>query len=184
MPRDIADEHLHPVFRARLLSLEADILREGLPLKRFEGARTPFRQAQLFSQGRTIGDRGKPVTKARPWDSYHQYAMATDEVFWVNGSWTWEEPEAGMWEAYRKLAEDHSLRCLSFEKPHVEYPIPMEQLEAGAFPPDAGDDLWRDWLEEQVEQWGLEARIVNSLTMPGAPHALLNLRRPALPDPA
>lgn len=188
MPRDTADEHLHPAFLAPLLSLEAELELLRVPLRRFEGARGPSRQAALYSIGRVtgVGQRGKTKTRARAWESNHQYCVAADLVFYLDGLWTWEEPEAGMWGEYRRRAEAHGLHLLSFEEPHCELPISRGALEAGDFPPSGGDERWRAWMETEAERWGVLARGVNGLMQPGAPPALLGLlhARPDLPDVA
>lgn len=171
--RDTADAHLHPAFRAPLQLLEGDIQGAGIPLRRYEGARSPFRQAELY----TAGGR----TRALPWGSYHQYCLAADLVFYVSGQPTWTEPAPGLWAEFHMLAQRRGLRVLNWEQPHVELPVSLKDVEAGRFPDDGGDSTWRDWLETQIELWGTQARTVNGVVMPGAPRALLTVHdRPVL----
>ena len=58
-----------------------------LPIRLFEGWRSPRRQRYLYEQGRTRP--GSTVTYARGWESYHQYGLACDFVGFVDGNWTW-----------------------------------------------------------------------------------------------
>lgn len=177
MPRDNDRTHLHPVLRAQLVELDAALLAKNIPLQVFEGFRVPQRQADLYATGRGTGTPGHYVTKARPWESFHQYGLAVDYVFMVNGQWTWTEPTTGMWAQYTQLADSVGLRSLSFEKPHVEVPLHLSSLQAGVYPP-GGDDTWQSWLEAQIEAWGPEAKTISGLTFPGAPP--LMQQRPAL----
>ncbi|HYF26137.1 MAG TPA: M15 family metallopeptidase [Baekduia sp.] len=180
MARNAALEHLHPAFRMRALALEARLAAEGIPLHRYEAARTPWRQAELYARGRTsgYGEFGKTVTRARAWESWHQYGLAADYVFRVDGKWTWAEPEAGMWHRYQQLAHDLDLQTLSREKPHVQLPARRSDLLAGKFP-QGGDDSWEAWLEDQIERWGSTAREVAGVLHPGAPPLVSLYERPA-----
>lgn len=60
----------------------------GLNVEIFEGWRSPERQAELYSQGRT--KPGKIVTKASPFFSLHNFGLAIDVVFYQNGKWLWD----------------------------------------------------------------------------------------------
>src|SRR5690606_18811189 len=64
---------LHPAFREKLEKLIADLAAAGVPMKVFEGYRTPERQDHLFAVGRTRELHRSPVTFVRAWHSYHQY---------------------------------------------------------------------------------------------------------------
>jgi peptidoglycan L-alanyl-D-glutamate endopeptidase CwlK len=163
--------------RKALAELAGRLFVEGIPLRVYEAGRTPQRQRDLYLQGRN-SPSGRIVTKAKPWESYHQFGMAVDHVFWIDGlGWTWNEPKPGMWARYTQLADKCGLRSLSFEKPHVELPLRLADLQSGVYPP-GGDDSWRDWLEAQIESWGPGAREVSGLMMPGAPPQFTD--RPAL----
>lgn len=159
---------LHPAFRDRLVVLGARLRVEGLPLKLYEGARTPFRQAELFARGRCVPGT-KIVTRARAWQSYHQYGLAADYVFQTDG-WTWDEPRPGAWARYTEIAKGLGLDVLSFERPHVQYPWHLVDLQRGIFPPH-GDHTWRSWLGQQIETWGLDERNQSGALHPGAPPA-------------
>jgi hypothetical protein len=155
MARDTDRSHLHPAFRALAAKLDARIAAAGLQMALFEGARPPDRQRDLFFQGRVagLGTPGHYVTKARPWGSFHQFAMAGDWVFNPNGVWTWNEPEPGQWQKYTELAAAVGLRTLDFERPHAELPLRLADLQAGTFPA-GGDDTWEAWIDAQIEAWG------------------------------
>ena len=168
MPVDTDRMHLHPVLRSALAELDMRLRDLGIPLRLYEGARTPDRQAALYLKGRGVGPAGQTVTKAKPWQSFHQFGLAADYVFFVDGKWTWKEPDEGMWDRYTLLAEAAQLRTLSFERPHAEWPSPLALLQVGHYP-EGGDDSWRSWLETQVESWGHDYREVGGITMPGAP---------------
>jgi hypothetical protein len=60
----------------------------GLPVAVFEAWRSPERQADLFAQGRT--KPGKQITRALPFFSLHQYGLAVDVAYYINGKWSWD----------------------------------------------------------------------------------------------
>jgi peptidoglycan L-alanyl-D-glutamate endopeptidase CwlK len=177
MSRDNDVAHLHPAFVAPLLKLEEALQAEDIPLALYEGARSPFRQAELYARGRGVGQPGKFATRAKAWQSFHQFGIAADFVFLVNGAWTWDEPRPGLWNRYGELARAAGLRCLDFERPHCELPVALQPLQVGHYPA-AGSDAWKAWLEDQIEQWGQEARVIGGITHPAAPP--LNFDRPTL----
>lgn len=170
MARDTDRTHLHPTFRAALERLDAVIAQAGLPLQLFEGPRSPQRQQELFAQGRVsgVGTFGHHVTNAKPWQSFHQYGLAADYVFFVNDAWTWSEPTPGAWNAYTQLAASVGLRTLSFEKPHCELPLSLAALQSGTYPAN-GDQTWEDWLDSMIEGWGHVAQTIDGIICPGAP---------------
>lgn len=146
--RDTDWRHLHPAFRAHAEDLAAKARVLGLQM--YEGARSPQRQAILYAKGRTA--EGKIVTHAEPFESFHNYGLAADFVFVVNGRWTWEEPRKGLWAEFRRIVQGAGLRGLSFEIPHVELPVSLADLKAGRYPV-GGDGPWEDWFTAQIEGW-------------------------------
>lgn len=62
---------------------------EGYELRVSQGLRTWGEQDKLYAQGRTRP--GKKVTNARGGQSYHNYGLAFDLVFVVNGKISWDE---------------------------------------------------------------------------------------------
>lgn len=116
---------LRKVFRTRLEVLMGRFSYEGIPLLVFETIRSPMRQAALYEKGRNPGtvDYGRTVTRARPYESAHQYGLAADVVFHESGVWTWEEPAPGMWARAVELAGLCQLESLApLESPHVQWP--------------------------------------------------------------
>ncbi len=180
MPRNNDPAAMHPQFRALALELTARCATEGLPLALYEGARSPWRQAELYARGRTTGTRGSTVTRARAWQSKHNYGMAADWVFRVNGAWSWDEPEKGMWQRFQALGFGCGLHPLSFEKPHMEQDHHLAVLQAGKLP--EGDASFTWWYESEIERWGQSAREIDGIVHPGAPP--LALERPVLDESA
>lgn len=160
---------LHPRFRSASRSLEQLLVAAKIPLRRFEGARTPDRQLELFLQTRVPIVKPPHVTFTKPWQSRHQFGLAEDWVFWVNNTWSWVEPEHGMWAKYWELAHSVDLEPLKFEAPHVQLAgMDPQALAAGDYP-TGGDSSWATWLDAQIHAWGHEQRLVHGFTIPGAP---------------
>jgi len=177
MARESDRSVLHPVIRNLLPQLDQQLFAAGIPLQLYEAGRTPFRQAELYAVGRGTGTPGKHVTRAKAWGSFHQFLLAIDYVFKVDGNWTWDEPEAGMWKQYQAIGASLKLRALPFETPHLEFPWSLADLQTGKYP-NGGDDAWRGWLDTQIELWGSRARDVGGITHPAAPP--LAIERPAV----
>ena len=82
--------------------------------KPFEGYRSPERQNYLFHVMKT--------TKARAFQSAHNYGLAVDFVPFVDGKWSWDNHHD--WEALRYLASQRGLLTpIKWDLPHVEHPI-------------------------------------------------------------
>lgn len=135
-------------FQSRLAKLFRELEHSHIPLGVFESIRSPSRQGELFARGRDAskGDYGRTVTRARAYQSAHQFGLAVDLVFHVDGEWTWDEPAPGSWDEMTRLAKRCGLETLSFERPHIqaagfdwrlEDPGPME------------DSLWTQWLRQR-----------------------------------
>jgi peptidoglycan L-alanyl-D-glutamate endopeptidase CwlK len=162
---------LQPIMIPRVNDLLSLLDREGVyGLQAYETARTPWRQAQLWARGRTVA--GKKVTKAKAWRSKHQYLLAVDFVFYVDGAWTWDEPEAGMWDLFHNCARRCDLHPLGFEKPHVEVAWNDEALRDGQMPPGFEGSYAHKLLDDWAERWGPVARVESGDTHPGAPPIL------------
>ena len=174
---------LHPSFRERIAHVYKSLEDESIPLALYEGVRTPWRQAELYARGRTTGG-GKIVTRAKAWQSFHQYGLAVDFVFEApDGGWTWDEPVSGMWDRYHEIARAAGLEPLSSERPHVQLPWSIADLRAGRLPPGGEDTEWERWIADQAERWGTFERDCAGSWHPGAPAALLDLdARPELSE--
>lgn len=105
---------LAPFFCVKLMDAISECHAHGLRIELFEGFRSEERQAQLYAQGRT--KEGVIVTKARPGESWHQYALASDVVFNDGKGWSW----SGDWDGVHKIFKLHGFETLSFERPHVQ----------------------------------------------------------------
>ena len=81
-------EYLCPFFLAKLNRAVHAAQMDGYPIQVFEGYRSPQRQDELFSQGRSRP--GAIVTRAKSWQSLHQYGLAADIAFMIDGKWSWE----------------------------------------------------------------------------------------------
>lgn len=183
---------LHPAFRLLVSQLAHQLQAQGLPLQPFETVRSPERQADLYSQGRISGkgDLGHPHTWSKAWHSYHQYGLAVDMVWFVDGRWTWTAPAfcADGWDRYQKVAaslglqpvRDHAGRIM--EQPHCQLAWPEVKLLSGEYPP-GGDDAWSGWLNEQIGRWGgAEKTIDGIMHQPAPPLVLPADQRPALAE--
>ena len=91
----------------------------------FEGLRSPDRQNNLFTEG---------TTKARAWESAHQFGFAVDFVpkrlqfkpGESEGRWNWYWPpvEHDDWKVLAELAAQHGLAAtIKWDPGHVEHPF-------------------------------------------------------------
>ncbi len=144
---------LHPAFREKVNRLIAALAAEGLPFRPFEGFRTPVRQDWLYQQGRTRP--GAVVTKARAWESYHQYGLAVDFVLYQNGKWSWETAGGRMrdWNRMIALGKAQGLEPLRFELPHLQLGgLRIANLRKGAAP-EGGDSSWWEAIAKAAGEW-------------------------------
>lgn len=151
--RDAEWNHIHPMVRAKVKTLVERLAAENIPFQVFEGFRSPERQRQLFAQGRTAP--GAIVTRAKPWQSYHQYGLAADLVLRVDGQWSWDDagPRAAWWRRMLDLAHELGLESLSWEKPHVQLPgLTLSGLQQGNYPVE-GDETWAENLGTAILAW-------------------------------
>lgn len=113
-------ERLHPKARDHFMGLAA-VLEDQYRTKQiatlfrpFEGYRSPERQNYLFHVTKT--------TKAKAFQSAHNYGLAVDYVPWVNGTWSWDEHHR--WDALDFCATQRGLfRPIKWDRPHIEHPI-------------------------------------------------------------
>jgi peptidoglycan L-alanyl-D-glutamate endopeptidase CwlK len=88
---------LYPPFAAALDAALEDAHARGLMAYMFEGYRSPDRQMWLYAAGRTR--KGSIVTRAKPFESWHQFGCAADIVF--DGlpapgiQWSWDGDYVG-----------------------------------------------------------------------------------------
>lgn len=86
----------------------------GYPIEIFEGYRSPERQDWLYAQGRTRD--GKIVTNAKAFESWHNFGLAVDLVFLVNGKWDW----SGDFDKIEQVMLEHGFTSLKFERCHFQ----------------------------------------------------------------
>jgi hypothetical protein len=144
---------LHPGLRKRLKSLLADLNKEEIPFRLFEGFRAPSRQAYLYSAGRSRP--GRITTKAKPWRTLHQYGVAADIVPYVDDRWSWDSSgdRAGWWTRMQELAAIHGLKTLPWGKPHVQLVgAKISDLHDGIYP-EGGDSSWAENLRSVIDTW-------------------------------
>jgi len=113
---------LEPSFREKVIEWLRLMKSAGVNPYIYEGYRTPERQDELYALGRS--KKGRIITNAGAWQSYHQYRFAFD---WVPLR---QEIKSGLYEAnwddenaYRvgqKVGEPLGLKWLSWETPHLQ----------------------------------------------------------------
>jgi len=116
--RSITD--LHPIMRRKVQVLEGKLLDRNLlatpgaaGFKLFEGYRSPDRQVEVFNQ---------KTSKAKAWQSAHQYGLAVDYVWWdPEKGWSWEPNHD--WDGLADCAEAVGLSApIKWDRPHIEHP--------------------------------------------------------------
>ena len=129
--RPFALSDLHAEVRGQFGALAEDLAlayqsdRTEFRFEPFEGLRSPDRQNHLLAEG---------TTKARPWQSPHQFGFAVDFVPKVlkfspnredasRWQWHWPAAEHDDWKVLSELAVHHGLSTpITWDKPHVEHP--------------------------------------------------------------
>lgn len=111
-------EFLAPVFRQKVERALAGAALDGHAIAVFEGWRSPARQDDLYAQGRTLP--GRVITKARAWESLHNFGLAVDIAnLPAARMWNWN----GDFKKYSKYFTGEGLKWLSpFEQVHYELP--------------------------------------------------------------
>lgn len=99
---------LAPIVQEKLAKALAECHAVGIPAAMFEGFRTPERQENLYWSK-------PPITKARAWQSYHQYGLAIDMAFQAP-DWTWK----GDWNGLTDIMKDYGFETVSWERPHFQ----------------------------------------------------------------
>lgn len=117
--RDSALASIHPKaytsFRGLADQLAKDFLsgKTDSLFRPFETYRHPARQQHLY---------GGKTTKARAWQSAHQYGLAVDFVAFRDNNWTWKPTED--WDYLKTAAERVGLtRPLDWDLGHIQHPL-------------------------------------------------------------
>lgn len=141
-------ELLDPDFRRRVERVQVRVSEAGLPLLVYETIRSPNRQAELYARGRGDPDSvdfGRRATNAKPYQSAHQYGLAVDFVFQLDGKWTWEPPHPEDWDLFHIIARGEGLVPLTSEKPHVQSRSFIVGMRGGPL-----DEVgWAQWLRRR-----------------------------------
>jgi peptidoglycan L-alanyl-D-glutamate endopeptidase CwlK len=93
--------------------------KSGFEIVITEGFRSFERQKELYDQGRTKS--GYIVTNAKPGQSLHNYGVAFDCVFKINGKTTYAVPESS-WQAIGKIGQSVGLEWGGAWKSFVDRP--------------------------------------------------------------
>jgi len=113
-------EGLNPEFASKLLLFEKKLAQNGIKVMLTCGYRSVEEQDRLYAQGRT--KPGKKVTNARGGYSWHNWGLAADYVFIINGKVTWDGP----WAMFGKIARECGLEWGGdfksiVDRPHVQW---------------------------------------------------------------
>lgn len=113
-------EGLNPEFAAKLTLFEKKLAANGIKVILTAGYRSIAEQNDLYAKGRT--KPGKKVTNARGGDSWHNWGLAADYVFVINGKVTWDGP----WATFGKIARECGLEWGGdfksiVDRPHVQW---------------------------------------------------------------
>lgn len=129
-PRQTGLAYCHPEFASRALKLHENLIRlyeagtTQFRFEIFETVRSSDRQDYLFGEG---------VSKARAWQSPHNYGLAADfvphltqaeaEALGVRPGWHWPEASDKCWIVLAKQAAKAGLVIpIRWDKAHVEFP--------------------------------------------------------------
>lgn len=134
----IDQSKLYPPFLEAMKLLYIACEKRGYVFFCIEAYRSPERQSQLYSQGRSTP--GKIITNAKAFESYHQFGIATDSCRDKDGrKENGLQPDWDM-EAYKVLQEEcHKLNLTSGldfksfpEGPHIQWKTktPLSVLRA------------------------------------------------------
>ena len=133
---------LHPAFRARVVALMDDLLKEGLPFVLVRGLVTPERQQTAFD---------RHYNGARAWESLYQYGFAASFAL-DEGNLPARTPQSALNARFAELVQIHGLKRIGYMAGSVTYPdVSIKDLKAGQYPP--GDDSWKSALNSQIRDW-------------------------------
>ena len=110
---------LDPAFARKLVIFEKTLADHGIKVVLTWGYRSIESQNELYAKGRTAP--GSIVTNARGGYSWHNFGLAADYAFVINGKVTWNGP----WDAFGKIAAQCGLEWGGSwkgfkDRPHVQ----------------------------------------------------------------
>lgn len=111
---------LDPEFAKKLRRFEQKLAEKGIKVVLTWGYRSIAEQNRLYAIGRTTP--GKRVTNAHGGYSWHNFGLAADYAFVINGKVTWSGP----WATFGKIARECGLEWGGtfksiIDKPHVQW---------------------------------------------------------------
>ena len=111
---------LDPQFARKLSLFEKKLADRGIKVVLTWGYRSIEQQNALYAKGRSAP--GSIVTKARGGYSWHNFGLAADYAFIVNGKVTWDGP----WSMFGKTARECGLEWggdfkTLVDRPHVQW---------------------------------------------------------------
>lgn len=107
-------------FAKRLGIFEAKLAKAGIRVMLTQGHRSIDEQNKLYAKGRTAP--GSVVTNARGGYSWHNFGLAADYAFVINGKVTWNGP----WNVFGRIARECGLEWGGawkkfIDRPHVQW---------------------------------------------------------------
>lgn len=111
---------LNSEFATKLAIFEKKLAENGIKVILTAGFRSFGEQDALYAKGRT--QPGKKVTNARGGESWHNYGLAGDYAFVINGKVTWDGP----WNVFGRIARECGLEWGGdfksiVDRPHVQW---------------------------------------------------------------
>lgn len=140
-------QDLAPFFSQLLQLAIAEAQEQGYPIHLFEGYRSPQRQDYLFEQGRSRD--GKIITKAKAWQSWHQFGLAADLAFKHDGKWRWDNDDP--WDKVHDIMHEYGFETLSWERAHVQFTNNMPITKAQTLAKDHGLFVLWSIIESDVK---------------------------------
>lgn len=113
---------LQPIMKRKGDMVIAEMKRRGFDVKITQGYRSKAEQDKLYAQGRTTP--GKIVTNAKGGQSFHNYGVAIDFAFIVDGKFSWASslPWGMLGDVGEKYGMEWGGRWKSFpDLPHFQY---------------------------------------------------------------
>ena len=145
---------LHPAIRESVLEIQEILASENIPLRIFEGFRTPELQREYTK-------RKPPITWVGPWGSIHQYGMAVDFVAFEKGNWSWDTSQGRekWWLRMHALAAERNMRPIRDkngnlkELAHIQLVgVSAKGMRNGDYP-EGGDHVWAEYLSDLIDNW-------------------------------
>ena len=107
-------------FAQKLREFESALAKAGIKVKLTCGYRSVAEQNSLYALGRA--KPGKIVTNARGGSSWHNYGLAADYAFIIEGRLTWNGP----WKVFGRIARECGLEWGGdwqkfADRPHVQW---------------------------------------------------------------